>query len=156
MTDEGTLMFAVFASHERADEVRAEFDHDLDLILAPHELRARARWPEQFSAGLGLVVMASLLVGSVIAGLGALVMAGVGALPRPVPQEHASAAVAVVLASMLGGLAGWFAFASHSRIELRRLCSLLERGHALLLFPAGRDYVSHMRRRGAVRIGWLN
>jgi hypothetical protein len=83
-------------------------------------------------------------------------MAGVGALPRPVPQEHASAAVAVILAAMLGGLAGWFAFASHSRIELQRLCSLLARGHALLLFPARADYVGHMRGRGAVRIGWLN
>jgi hypothetical protein len=157
MTDQGTLMFAVFASRERADEVRAELDAaaNVDLIITPLELRARVHWPGQFAPGLGLLLAASLMVGFVIAGFGALVLTVAGALPQPVPAAYSSAAVAVVLAAMLGGLAGWFAFASHSRIELHRLCSLLEHGHALLLFPACSECEDHMLRRGAVQMGTL-
>lgn len=167
----GALMFAVFSSRERAWQARCELaeaeelEHaqpselteldDIDLVVTPNELRERASSPDQLMRGLGMLLGASLVVGFVIAGLGALVLAAAGALPEPLPTAYLSAGVAVVFAATLGGLAGWLAFASHSRLEIRRLCSLLERGHALLLFPARRELREHLRRRGAVQIGSL-
>jgi hypothetical protein len=162
MTPEGALMFAVFSSRERAHRARFELaehddhdDHDIDLIVAPHQLRERAAAPALLVRGLGLLLTISLVVGFVIAGLGALVLSAAGVLPQPVPAAYVSAGVAVVLAATLGGLAGWLAFASHSRIELRRLCGLLEHGHALLVFPARRDFGERLRRCGALQIGSL-
>lgn len=155
----GALMFAVFSSRERAWAVRAELaegeDGELELVATPAELREWASAPELLVRGLGLLLAASLVVGFVIAGLGALLLSAAGALPEPLPSAYLTAAVAVVLAATLGGLAGWLAFASHSRLELRRLCSLLERGHALLLFPARSEVREHLHRRGALQIGKL-
>jgi len=152
-------MFAVFSSRERAWAVRSELagaDHsELELIATPPELRERASSPDLLMRGLGLLLAASLVVGFVIAGLGALLLSAAGALPEPLPTAYLSAGVAVVLAATLGGLAGWLALASHSRLEQRRLCSLLERGHALLLFPARSELREHLPQRGALQIGPL-
>ena len=159
-------MFAVFSSRERAWAVRSELavvgPGELELIATPPELREQQPEPahQQVRRGrplaqLGLLLAASLVVGFVIAGLGALLLSAAGALPEPLPTAYLSAGVAVVLAATLGGLAGWLAFASHSRLELRRLCSLLERGHALLLFPARSELREHLRQRGALQIGPL-
>ena len=152
-------MFAVFSSRERAwaacSELAEPDDAELELIVTPNELRERASSPELLMRGLGMLLAASLVVGFVIAGLGALVLAAAGALPEPLPTAYLSAGVAVVFAATLGGLAGWLAFASHSRLELRRLCSLIEHGHALLLFPGRSDLRDRLRRHGALQIGSL-
>lgn len=152
-------MFAVFSSRERAWAACSELaepdnDEELEVIVTANELHERASSPE-LVRGLGMLLAASLVVGFVIAGLGALVLAAAGALPEPLPTAYSSAGVAVVFAATLGGLAGWLAFASHSRLELQRLCSLIERGHALLLFPGRRDWRERVRRCGALQIGSL-
>lgn len=153
-------MFALFSSRERAWAACSELaepddDERLEVIVSANELRERASSPE-LMRGLGMLLAASLVVGFVIAGLGALVLAAAGALPEPLPTAYLSAGVAVVFAATLGGLAGWLAFASHSRLELRRLCSLVERGHALLLFSGGGELRGRVRRCGALQIGVLN
>jgi hypothetical protein len=150
----GALMFAVFSSRERAWAACSE-EPELELIVTPHELRDRASSPELLMRGLGMLLAASLVVGFVIAGLGALVLAAAGSLPEPLPTAYASAGVAVVFAATLGGLAGWLAFASHSRLEHRRLCSLIEHGHGLLLFRNRSDLRERLKRHGALQIGSL-
>src|SRR5690606_33222196 len=106
--------------------------------------------------GLGMLLGVSLIAGFVIVGLGAVVLSVAGALPNSVPSAWLAAGVAVVLATTLGGLAGWLAFSSHTRLQLDRLCSLLEHGHGLLLFPARSDVQARLRERGAVQIGSLS
>jgi hypothetical protein len=159
MTRHGALMFAVFSSHERAREAQAILTEgregsEVELIASPDEVRRRARSPTGIR-GLGMLLGISLIVGFIVAGFGSLVLAAAGTLPEPVPVALLGGALAVVIAAMLGGLAGWLAFSSHTRLELRRLCSLLERGHALLLFPAHSDVRARLRERGAVQIGSL-
>lgn len=62
----------------------------------------------------------SLIVGCVIAGFGALVLTAAGALPESDTEVWLGAAVAVVVAAVLGGLAGWLAFSSHAVLDARR------------------------------------
>jgi hypothetical protein len=156
MTPHGALMFAVFSSRERARAAQAALGEtdELELIASPDEVRRRAVSPPGIR-GLGMLLGISLIVGFIVAGFGALVLAAAGTLPEPVPVALLGGALAVVIAAMLGGLAGWLAFSSHTRLELRRLCSLVERGHALLLFPARSDVGDQLREHGAVQIGSL-
>ncbi len=159
MTPQGALMFAVFASNERARVARAELADDgnaVELVATTEEVQRRAAATRPLMRKLGMLLAASLVVGFVIAALGAALLAAVGALPRPVPHALLTAAVAIVLAAVLGGLAGGLAFATRSQLELRRLCSLIEHGHALLLFPAGSKLGERLRRSGAVQIGSLS
>lgn len=155
MTPNGALMFAVFSSRERAGEARASLSEadELELIASSDEVRQRAASPG--IRGLGMLLGISLIVGFVVAGFGGLVLAAAGTLPEPVPVALLGGALAVVIAATLGGLAGWLAFSSHTRLELGRLCSLVERGHALLLFPARSDLGERLRERGATQIGSL-
>ncbi|MFO7567944.1 MAG: hypothetical protein R6X02_35210 [Enhygromyxa sp.] len=159
MTSQGALMFAVFASRERAREAQAEVSDDgeaeveVELISTPDEVRQRAGPPGL--RDLGMLLGISLIVGFVIAGFGALILTAAGALSEPVPLAVVGGAIAVVVAGTLGGLAGWFAFSSHTRLERRRLCSLVEHGHGLLLFPPRPELGDRLRERGALHIGSL-
>ncbi len=160
MTRHAALMFAVFASNERARAARAELADDgaqVELVASPELVTRRAEAARPLVRRLGLLLGLSLVAGFVIAALGALLLAAVGALPRPIPTELISAGVAVVLAAVLGGLAGGLAFTTRSQLEQRRLCALIERGHALLLFPARRGELGdRLRRFGAVQVGSLS
>lgn len=158
MTSQRALMFAVFASSERARIARAELARDatnVELIATPDEVERRAEATRPMIRRFGLLLAASLVVGFVIAGLATLVLAALGALPRPVPDAVLSVGIAVILAAVLGGVAGGLAFTTRSQLELRRLCSLVEHGHGLLLFPANSGLDAHLRRFGAVQIGSL-
>lgn len=159
MTSQGALMFALFASRERAGAAQAELEAaeraEVESIVSPGQLRRRASSTGVVVRGLGMLLGVSLIVGFVVVGLGLLLLTAAGALPEPVPTSLLAAAVAVVLAATLGGLAGWLAFTSHTRLELDRLCMLVERGHGLLVFPARDDVGAQLRERGAVRIGSL-
>src|SRR5690606_13193251 len=72
MTSQGALMFALFASSQRAREAQAELSNgaELELIVTPAEVRRRASSTGMLARGLGMLLGVSLIAGFVIVGLG--------------------------------------------------------------------------------------
>lgn len=156
-TTNTALKFAVFANSDRARAAQDEVGgiDDVELLTKTTDLRPDAVRDQVPVVRLALLLGASLVVGFVIVGIGVLVLMAAEAMPDPIPTAYLTTGIAVVLAAGLGGLAGALIYAGRSRASLDRLRSLLNHGHAVLLFRAQGDFDEILRRRGAVQIGSL-
>ncbi|KIG14576.1 hypothetical protein DB30_06631 [Enhygromyxa salina] len=159
MTGNTNLKYALFPNLDAARaaqvEVDAAIDGEVDLLENAADL-AQDKLPLRHTmAGFGTIVGASVVAGLMLAAVAGVVMLGFDALPPSIPAPYWTLAIVVVLASLLGGLAGALSYSTRARDELRRLRTLLRFGNSVLLIETEQNLDALLRRRGAVQTGTL-
>ncbi|PRQ02694.1 hypothetical protein [Enhygromyxa salina] len=159
MTGQARLKYALFpnrkAAHVARAEVDAAIDGEVELLDKAADLTQDKIPLRHTMAGVGTIMGASVVAGMMLASLAGLVMVGVDALPPRITSPYWTTAIVVMLAALLGGLAGALTYSTRARQELRRLRGLLRFGNTVLLIETERDLDLLLRRHGAVQTGVL-
>ncbi|PRP92720.1 hypothetical protein ENSA5_47610 [Enhygromyxa salina] len=159
MSVQTKLKYALFPSRKAAraaqPDVDAVIEGEVELLSDPGDLTQDKIPLRHTMAGVGMIIGASVTAGLMLTALVGLVLLGVDALPSRVPSPYATMAIVVMLAALLGGLAGALSYSTRAREELRRLRALLRLGNSVLLIETERDLSEMLRRRGAIQTGSL-
>ncbi|NVB36924.1 hypothetical protein G6O69_03720 [Pseudenhygromyxa sp. WMMC2535] len=153
-----SITYARFKSHElarRASKVlrRSREPARVDLLWSPERLSHHAIPLHMTAARSGV------LVGSVMAGLGAILalagalwLTGVGGEGALI-GARGTLTLFVGLSALFGGLAGALSFASDNGIKVQRMRRWLSAGDQVVIVEARRDHEDILRGLGADQVG---